>query len=45
MPLVYWRVKFAQEFGWTFDEFDRLPVGRFYETIGVLNGIAEATDR
>lgn len=42
LPLVYWRVRLAKEFGWTFDEFDRLTVEEFYETLGVLEGMAKS---
>lgn len=45
MPLHYWRVRFASEFGWTFAEFERLSVRQFQETLGVLEGMEKARSR
>lgn len=40
--MAYWRTKFCMEFGWRFEEFDRISVLQFQETIGVWEGMAKA---
>lgn len=42
LPLVFWRTRFCSEFGWTFDQFNRLTLAEFHETVGVWEGMAKA---
>jgi len=37
LPWAYWRVIFAERFGWSFEYSDALPMGEVHNTIQVLN--------